>query len=354
MIRVGDRVKFLNDAGGGVVTKIENDQVFVQIEDGFEIPTVISNLIIAKENQNYNSSLSEEMEDMEDEKYSDTETPSAPVAPNMEKKKEEELPVEVSEFANNFHPLLAFVIEQGELEVNDKKIEIYLINEGNYFMYYIAGLDIFQKRYPIARGELEPSIMVKIGTFSVTQLFEYTALNISLLPFNIKAFEEISPLSVSFDWTTLNLTAESQFKENEYFEDKALIIDILQFQDFRNKKELLSKKLDKLEIFEQPVKQNTIDLEEVDLHIDKILSPEEVPNLTSGQILDAQIARFNFALESALKSKTKRIVFIHGVGNGKLRYEIQKILKQKYPHLAYQDASFEEYGYGATMVILRK
>ncbi len=63
------------------------------------------------------------------------------------------------------------------------------------------------------------------------------------------------------------------------------------------------------------------------------------------------------ALEGALKaggkSTPKRIVFIHGVGKGKLRYEIEKELRRNYPKLRYQDASFAEYGYGAIMIFLK-
>ena len=37
MIKLGDKVKFLNDVGGGVVTRIINkDTVAVENEDGFE------------------------------------------------------------------------------------------------------------------------------------------------------------------------------------------------------------------------------------------------------------------------------------------------------------------------------
>jgi len=44
--KVGDRVRFLNDQGGGIVTKvISSSLVNVRIEDGFEIPTVVSELI---------------------------------------------------------------------------------------------------------------------------------------------------------------------------------------------------------------------------------------------------------------------------------------------------------------------
>ena len=42
MYKLGDRVKFLNDVGGGTVTKIVGkNMVHVENEDGFEIPVLL-------------------------------------------------------------------------------------------------------------------------------------------------------------------------------------------------------------------------------------------------------------------------------------------------------------------------
>jgi hypothetical protein len=45
-LKVGDKVKFLNASGGGIIAKvIDSRMVSIMIEDGFEIPTMISELI---------------------------------------------------------------------------------------------------------------------------------------------------------------------------------------------------------------------------------------------------------------------------------------------------------------------
>ncbi len=51
--------------------------------------------------------------------------------------------------------------------------------------------------------------------------------------------------------------------------------------------------------------------------------------------------------------KDKKIVFIHGKGDGVLRKAIEKELKTRYKQYYYQDASFREYGFGATMVTIK-
>jgi dsDNA-specific endonuclease/ATPase MutS2 len=53
------------------------------------------------------------------------------------------------------------------------------------------------------------------------------------------------------------------------------------------------------------------------------------------------------------KDKGKKIVFIHGKGEGVLRNAIMQELKRKYPRCLSQDASFQKYGFGATMVIIK-
>ena len=51
--------------------------------------------------------------------------------------------------------------------------------------------------------------------------------------------------------------------------------------------------------------------------------------------------------------KGQKIVFIHGKGDGVLRKAILQELKYKYKNYQSQDASFREYGFGATMVTIK-
>lgn len=53
------------------------------------------------------------------------------------------------------------------------------------------------------------------------------------------------------------------------------------------------------------------------------------------------------------RNKGQKIVFIHGKGDGILKNAILKELSSKYKSAYYQDASFREYGYGATMVTIK-
>ena len=59
-------------------------------------------------------------------------------------------------------------------------------------------------------------------------------------------------------------------------------------------------------------------------------------------------------VEKTMKAHSRRIgrkiVFIHGKGEGVLRDAVWKLLRKQYPKAELQDASFQEYGFGATLV----
>ncbi|HPD87271.1 MAG TPA: Smr/MutS family protein, partial [Proteiniphilum sp.] len=66
-----------------------------------------------------------------------------------------------------------------------------------------------------------------------------------------------------------------------------------------------------------------------------------------------QLQKFNEVMSEHRQNKHQKIVFIHGKGDGVLKKAILSELKKKYPTCFHQDASFQEYGYGATMVTIK-
>ena len=92
-------------------------------------------------------------------------------------------------------------------------------------------------------------------------------------------------------------------------------------------------------------------IDEVDLQIGEIL--DNYSDLSPGEIVEVQLARFRTSLEGAIKAGQKRIVYIHGRGAGKLKRDIARIIDNEYPACQHQDASFAEYGYGATLILIK-
>lgn len=93
-------------------------------------------------------------------------------------------------------------------------------------------------------------------------------------------------------------------------------------------------------------KQKNQTVMEVDLHIEKLL--KSTRGLDNFDILNYQINTAKRKLEYCIQKRIPKLIFIHGVGEGVLKTELRFLLN-KYP-VRYQDASYREYGLGATEV----
>jgi hypothetical protein len=87
---------------------------------------------------------------------------------------------------------------------------------------------------------------------------------------------------------------------------------------------------------------------EVDLHINKLM--DSVVGMTNTEILTVQLDIFRRELNQAIRNNEREIIFIHGIGNGTLKGEIRRVAGQEYKWCSQEDASFREYGFGATRI----
>ena len=97
-------------------------------------------------------------------------------------------------------------------------------------------------------------------------------------------------------------------------------------------------------------RKDTESLLEVDLHINELLG--NTAGMSAADILNYQIDTFRKVMDANLTNHGRKIVFIHGKGEGVLRKAIEKELNYRYKKHRYQDASFKEYGFGATQVTI--
>ena len=149
--------------------------------------------------------------------------------------------------------------------------------------------------------------------------------------------------------------------ENDFFEEDAMVYPIV-----RNdvpERELLVSAADLKEAMYHKVqedrrapqtivkKKSDSAVLEVDLHITELL--DNTNGLSNADMLTYQLDKFHEILGKYANHKGQKIVFIHGKGDGVLRKAIEKELKTRYKQYYYQDASFREYGFGATMVTIK-
>lgn len=95
-------------------------------------------------------------------------------------------------------------------------------------------------------------------------------------------------------------------------------------------------------------KQETV--MEVDLHISQLV--RSAKGMSNFDMLNLQLDTAKHKLEFAIRKGINKIVFIHGVGEGVLKSELSYLFK-KYP-VNFYDASYQQYGLGATEVYIYK
>ena len=101
----------------------------------------------------------------------------------------------------------------------------------------------------------------------------------------------------------------------------------------------------------QKPKQRVKPAMEVDLHIHQLVSSQR--GLSNYDMLEIQLDTAKRQLHFAMKKGIQRVVFIHGVGAGVLRQELEFLLK-RYDAVSFEDANFQKYGRGATEIYIHQ
>ena len=344
MIRVGDRVKFLNDVGGGIVTGfLGKNTVKVENEDGFEVPYPVSKLINVDDPDLNKGGVPKE----------NTVVEIVQESVQIEKSKGRILKGKDSpDFYFCFVPADAKNPLAGDTG-------LFLVNDSNFTVLFRYAHFSEGKYNTVLCGEIQPNSKEDLEIIDQNDLADLPEYSFQLVCFR-DGEKEIQPAIVKkFRVNPVKFYKEKSFQPNTLFEKNALIyqisenildteIDKLTEDDFR--KVVKAKAQKKQEV--KPPKQEQPDIVEVDLHIHELV--DNTAGLSNKEILDVQMEKVEREMRLAIESRAKRIVFIHGVGQGVLKQEVARLLKSKFPKYGFQDASFKEYGYGATMVMLRR
>ncbi len=362
----GEKVKFLNNVGGGVVVKILKDNmVEVRTDDGFEYPVLVDELISIDEeitNRQYGFTTESEKRKIEriiqnksTEKDDIIDNQDIEEEFNWEKNVENE-----PQTNDDINIYFAFVPTVENIEKAD--FMAYLVNDCNYSIFYniYSSIEIFRNKH----GILSANSKELLHTFKNDKVNEIQSFTFQLIFYKNEKHDKKTVIEKELKIDAKSFFSPKKFTENDFFYEDSLVLSVINEDGMRAAMENLVKKeiekalSEKLKAQNAEKKSNYIkhiqpkDNEKiVDLHIHELIENEE--GLSRKDILDIQMKRFKDELEVAIKNKLGRIIFIHGVGNGRLKLEIWNELKKpKFKKLSYQDASFKEYGYGATLVII--
>tara|TARA_R110002049_G_scaffold37701_1_gene118158 strand:- start:8834 stop:9394 length:561 start_codon:yes stop_codon:yes gene_type:complete len=87
---------------------------------------------------------------------------------------------------------------------------------------------------------------------------------------------------------------------------------------------------------------------EVDLHINQLV--KSAKGMTNHDMLTLQLDTAKHKLEFAISKRIQKVVFIHGVGEGVLKLELEYLFGRY--NVKFYDANYQKYGLGATEVYI--
>ena len=355
--KVGDRVKFLNESGGGIVSKIISPGlVNVAIEDGFEIPTMTSELLKIDIDATVESAKSLFQEDFQ------VEVPTEPVQ-NFESD-ERNIPLlnDRAKGVLNEGVYLAFVPHDQKWLITGM-IDVYLINHTSFDILYSVFIEKGKGGFTGQDyGSVNPEAMVVLDTIDREELEKWSKGVVQVLFHKDKDEKVLSPGNSNFKVKPTRFYNENGYKDSSIIGGKAIIVSLipLSAQNTLFKSEFVNMDDDAALVVNEAREvepEHIIDKHKtspheavVDLHIYELI--EDSSDLDNAAMLKIQMDYFTRCLESAMANRLTKVAFIHGVGAGVLKSAIKERLSE-YENVEYRDASMQKFGYGATDVIIR-
>ena len=341
----GDKVRFLNEEGSGTVTAVEGKRVHVLTAEGMEIVYEASQLVHADV-----SKIRTE------HKVENVKKKTKDVEPVTEDAGEEE----TDEGSADGIYLLLTPVEENKLMECD--IEIGLVNNTDYDIIYSYSYKYEKDFVAMCNGTAEEGSVTQLDTIVRMRMDEYATVKLDIIFFKNMPYEALEPVSEIIKLKTVKFYKPNTWQRNVFSEKLAHLVPVCLFEDAMEEKkefdaglqkkvaEFMSRKREDGKNISRSHDFYAKQLEkEVDLHLEELV--DNVSGMSNSEKLNYQLNHFRRELEGALAGNIRKIVFIHGVGSGKLKAEICNILDTY--HLRYHDASFRKYGFGATEVILR-
>ena len=354
--KVGDKVNFISSVGGGKVTKIiDTRMVMVEVEDGFEIPTLVTDLVLDYRSQPQVSHQQQVVDKVQKEVQANEllEQERAEAARRGELRR-------FAKEAEKEGVYLAFVPHEQQWLLTGS-MDVVLVNHTPFEMLYTFTIKEEEKFVNVDYGQVDKHEKIVIESISRDDL-EYWLNGIVQAVFTKEESDNVLlPLNAPFSLRSGRFFKEGCYAASGILGEKAVMIclsDLVVLKssdgDFTKiMKEGIGSQAAKKELVkkESPIdKHRTAPGEAtVDLHIGELV--DNILGLSSHDMFRIQTDYFKKMLDSAIASEYTKVTFIHGVGNGVLKNAIIDELKN-YRNTENRMASIAKFGVGAIDVII--
>lgn len=226
-MKIGDKVKFLNEIGGGRVSGFQGKNiVLVEDEDGFAVPMQVCEVVVVEENDSYDTSrMIKNREEHPAEKKVEKAVSNEPIKKEV---RSTAAPVE-RRGGDMLSAWLAFVpIDVKEL--THTRFEAFLVNDSNYYLRYAcytAESGSWKLRYT---GEVEPNTKEYLEEFGRENLNGMERFCIQLFAYKRdKPFLLKPAIDVQLRIDPVKFYKLHTFCENDFFEQPALLYTIVEY-----------------------------------------------------------------------------------------------------------------------------
>lgn len=319
----GDKVRLVHDREEGVIQQVMADgRVMVLLDSGFDLPMYPSELVVISQVERRYFGKHEEAESAEKQ------TPLPPRERVLTRK--------------------GFFL--GLVEHNPGQLSLYLVNNTDFDMLTTLATNSFKgfsyQWSGVVKAKSDHSLEKVCKETDIHLLPDY---EMHFMPYRFLHYERLQGGFGVVEWSKWKKPAKPVPIQTMGMDGFLIQLDNEPVDLSHLQKALNENQAKSVKDFFAP-KAGKV-LPEIDLHIEKLV--ENPSNLSAGEMLKLQVDIFEKQLDKAIVQQADQLVFIHGVGNGILKHEIQKRLSGNIHVAWYKDARKEKFGYGATEVKLK-
>ncbi|MCM1153699.1 MAG: DUF2027 domain-containing protein [Muribaculum sp.] len=368
-MKPGDTVRYLNATGGGIITRIEGQIAYVE-EDGFENPVLTKELVVvlpaghAQQGARlmFDQKAYDAGRNPSSQKPAPTESLSSQTSPEPDEKVEETPHGDSMNISLAFEPL-------NIKQLSTTTFAAVLVNDSNYWLdfTFCSRSDEDRGWNLVFRGTVAPNELIDLAEYSHEQLPGLERVAVQAVAYKKgKAFELKDPVAISRRLDITKFHKLHCFRPGLYFDNPVLEFPLV--SDDKSTAQT-SPSPDQLAALEKSLKNTPrkdarpaakkqaktspfklLEPIEIDLHINALT--DSTAGMQPAHMLQMQLDTVKKTMEEHRRRIGQKIIFIHGKGEGVLRDAVLKLIRREYPKAELQDASFREYGFGATLVTI--
>ena len=356
-VNVGDIVRFLNAVGGGRVAKIQGQVAYVVDEDGFETPVLLRECVVVGSGDSFYK--------VEKPQPKFTTVAASEPKPDVAPLHQDPQPVDDFEETPQGEKLnLVIGFEPADIKhLSTSSFDAFVVNDSNYYLWLTVATRPAESGQWTLRfsGMIEPAMQEFAFELTHDDLPAVDRLCVHAVAFKRgKDYALKAPVAYENRLDATRFARLHCFGANPYFDGDVLAIDIVKDDQVQGR----AKKVDVNAIETAMVEKQRVDrraprqivkkrqpetsLLEIDLHASELL--DSTAGLSKADILNYPVDYVRRIMDQNLRNIGREIIFIHGKGEGVLRQAIIKELNYRYKFCEVSDASFREYGFGATRV----